>query len=111
MFIMSGDSTNEWLRYLFAGSSGWSIWKPPPFLARNPFTRTVPLNPGSLPSEAQAELCRTAVRMVAEGRSNTEVPASRRVARATVGRWVKTHAQSRERALDARRRGRRRGHT
>jgi hypothetical protein len=46
---MSGDSTNEWLRYLFAGSSGWSIWKPPPFLARNPLTTTFPLKTPALP--------------------------------------------------------------
>jgi transposase len=65
----------------------------------------------SLPSEAQAELRRTAVRLVAEGRSNTEVAGLLGVARETVGRWVKTHGQGGERALDARRRGRRPGHT
>ncbi len=65
----------------------------------------------SLPSEAQAELRRTAVRLVAEGRSKTEVGQLLGVARETVGRWVRAHAGGGERALDARRRGRRPGHT
>jgi hypothetical protein len=34
MFIMSGDSTPEWLRYRFSGSRGWSILKASPALAR-----------------------------------------------------------------------------
>jgi transposase len=65
----------------------------------------------SLPSEAQAELRRTAVRLVAEGRSKTEVGRLVGVARETVGRWVKAHVRGGDRALDARRRGRRPGHT
>lgn len=65
----------------------------------------------SLPSEAQEELRRTAVRLVAEGRSKTEVGALLGVARETVGRWVKSHRERGDRALDARRRGRRPGHT
>ena len=65
----------------------------------------------SLPSEAQAELRRTAVRLVAEGRSKTEVAGLLGVARETVGRWVKAHGVGGDRALDARRRGRRPGHT
>jgi transposase len=65
----------------------------------------------SLPSEAQAELRRTAVRLVAEGRSKTEVGELLGVARETVGRWVKVYGRGGDRALDARRRGRRPGHT
>jgi transposase len=65
----------------------------------------------SLPSEAQAELRRTAVRLVSEGRSKTEVGELLGVARETVGRWVKAHGHGGDRALDARRRGRRPGHT
>ena len=65
----------------------------------------------SLPSEAQAELRRTAVRLVAEGRSKTEVAGLLGVARETVGRWVKAHGRGGDQALDARRRGRRPGHT
>jgi transposase len=65
----------------------------------------------SLPSEAQAELRRTAVRLVAAGRSRTEVGELLGVARETVGRWVKAHGGGGDRALDARRRGRPPGHT
>ena len=65
----------------------------------------------SLPSEAQAELRRSAVRLVGEGRSRTEVAGLLSVTRETVGRWVKAHRAGGERALDARRRGRRPGHT
>jgi transposase len=65
----------------------------------------------SLPSDAQAELRRTAVRLVGEGRSKTEVAELMGVARETVSRWVKAHRQRGDRALDARRRGRRPGHT
>ena len=65
----------------------------------------------SLPSEAQAELRRTAVRLVGEGRSKTEVGGLLGVTRETVGRWVKAHHAGGDRALDARRRGRRAGHT
>jgi len=65
----------------------------------------------SLPSEAQVELRRTAVRLVGEGRSRTEVSGLLGVTRETVGRWVKAHRAGGDRALDARRRGRRGGHT
>jgi transposase len=65
----------------------------------------------SLPSDAQAELRRTAVRLVGEGRSRTEVARLLSVTRETVGRWVKAHGVGGDRALDARRRGRRAGHT
>jgi transposase len=65
----------------------------------------------SLPSDAQAELRRTAVRLVAEGRSKTEVAGLLSVTRETVGRWAKAHQAGGDRALDARRRGRRPGHT
>ncbi len=65
----------------------------------------------SLPSDAQAELRRTAVRLVGEGRSKAEVARLLSVARETVGRWVKAHGRGGDRALDARRRGRRGGHT
>jgi transposase len=65
----------------------------------------------SLPSEAQAELRRTAVRLVGEGRSKTDVGGLLGVTRETVGRWVKAHLAGGDRALDARRRGRRPGHT
>ena len=65
----------------------------------------------SLPSDAQAELRRTAVRLVGEGRSKTEAAELLGVARETVSRWVKTHRQHGDRALDAQRRGRRPGHT
>ena len=65
----------------------------------------------SLPSDAQAELRRTAVRLVDEGRSKTEVAGLLSVSRETVGRWVKAHRAGGDRALDARRRGRRAGHT
>jgi transposase len=65
----------------------------------------------SLPTEAQAELRRTAVRLVGEGRSRTEVAGLLSVTRETVGRWVKAHRAGGERALEARRRGRRPGHT
>ena len=51
------------------------------------------------------------MRLVGEGRSRTEVAGLLSVSRETVGRWVKAHSVGGERALDARRRGRRRGHT
>jgi transposase len=53
----------------------------------------------------------TAVRLVGEGRSRTEVGGLLGVTRETVGRWVKAHRAGGDRALDARRRGRRGGHT
>jgi len=65
----------------------------------------------SLPSDAQAELRRSAVRLVGEGRSQTEVAGVLGVSRETVSRWIKAHREGGERALDARRRGRRPGHT
>src|SRR5262245_11919487 len=39
---MSGDSTNEWYRYLFAGSSGWSILNDPLPLLIEPDTVPLP---------------------------------------------------------------------
>lgn len=65
----------------------------------------------SLPSEAQAELRRTTVRLVGEGRSQTEVAGLLGVSRDAVGNWVAAHRRGGDRALDARRRGRRPGHT
>src|SRR5215471_7701117 len=41
MFIMSGDSTKEWYRYLFSGSRGWSILNDPPALLKVPVTFTL----------------------------------------------------------------------
>ena len=51
------------------------------------------------------------MRLVGEGRSKTEVAALLSVSRETVGRWVKAYRGGGDRALDARCRGRRRGHT
>ena len=51
------------------------------------------------------------MRLVGEGRSRTEVGGLLGVTRETVGRWVKAHRAGGDRALDARRRGRRGGHT
>ena len=51
------------------------------------------------------------MRLVDEGRSRTEVGGLLGVTRETVGRWVKAHRAGGDRALDARRRGRRGGHT
>src|SRR3954452_18816944 len=65
----------------------------------------------SLPSDAQAELRRTAVRLVDEGRSKTEVAGLLSVSRETVSRWIRAHRAGGDRALDAGRRGRRPGHT
>lgn len=65
----------------------------------------------SLPSDAQVELRRTAVRLVDEGGSKSAVAGLLSVSRETVGRWVKAHRAGGDRALDARRRGRRPGHT
>src|SRR6478672_11674693 len=42
MFFMSGDSTKEWDKYLFSGSSGWSIRKAPAPLKSVPVTFTSP---------------------------------------------------------------------
>jgi len=65
----------------------------------------------SLPQEAQEELRRTAIRLVGEGRSQGEVAGIVGVHRQAVNRWVKAHRQGGDRALGARRRGRRGGHT
>jgi len=65
----------------------------------------------SLPQPAQEEVRRLAARLVDEGRSHTEVAGIVGVARETVSRWMGRRAATGERALDARRRGRRPGHT
>jgi transposase len=65
----------------------------------------------SLPSAAQEELRRTAVRLVGEGRSRVEVAGLLGVSRETVSRWMAKRQAGGDRALDARRRGRRGGHT
>jgi transposase len=65
----------------------------------------------SLPQVAQEELRRTAIRLVGEGRSQGEAARIVGVHRQAVNRWVKAHREGGERALDARRRGRRGGHT
>lgn len=51
------------------------------------------------------------MRLVGEGRTKVEVAGLLSVTRETVGRWVKTHQAGGDQALDARRRGRRSGHT
>ena len=53
MFFMSGDSTKEWDKYLFSGSSGWSIRKAPAPLVRVPTTFT---SPSKNPAQAAATL-------------------------------------------------------
>jgi transposase len=65
----------------------------------------------SLPQAAQEELRRTAIRLVGEGRTQEEAARIVGVRRQAVGRWVKAHRDGGERALAARRRGRRGGHT
>ncbi len=65
----------------------------------------------SLPQAAQEELRRTAIRLVGEGRSQGEVARIVGVHRQAVNRWVSTHRAGGDRALSARRRGRRGGHT
>ena len=64
-----------------------------------------------MPQPAQEEVRRLAARLVDEGRSHTEVAGIVGVARETVSRWMSRRALAGERALDARRRGRRPGHT
>jgi transposase len=64
-----------------------------------------------LPQAAQEELRRTAIRLVLEGRSQGEAARIVGVHRQAVNRWVKAHRQRGDRALAARRRGRRGGHT
>lgn len=65
----------------------------------------------SLPQAAQEELRRRALKLVSEGRSQVEVAQIVGVRRQAVGRWVKAHRERGDRALSARRRGRRSGHT
>jgi len=65
----------------------------------------------SIAPDAQAELRRSAVRLVGEGASMTEVAGVLSVARETVGRWVARHEAGGAGALEPRRRGRRAGHT
>jgi transposase len=64
-----------------------------------------------LPQAAQEELRRTAVRLVGEGRSQVEVARLLSLSANAVGNWVRVHRRGGERALAARRRGRRGGHT
>jgi transposase len=64
-----------------------------------------------LPGPAQEELRRLAVRLIDEGHTRAEAARVLGVARETVSRWVSRHREGGERALDARRRGRRGGHT
>ena len=58
MFFMSGDSTKEWDKYLFSGSSGWSIRNAPPPLMRVPITFT---SPSKYPAQPTAGICCDAV--------------------------------------------------
>src|ERR1019366_1853943 len=65
----------------------------------------------SLPQAAQVELRRRAVVLVGGGRAQVEVAGLLSVAANAVGNWVRAHRRGGDRALDARRRGRRGGHT
>jgi transposase len=65
----------------------------------------------SLPQAAQVELRRRAVVLVGGGRSQVEVAGLLSVSANAVGNWVRAHRRGGDRALDARRRGRRGGHT
>jgi transposase len=65
----------------------------------------------SLPQAAQEELRRRAVALVGEGRSQVEVAGLLAVSANAVGNWVRAHRRGGDRALAARRRGRRGGHT
>ena len=65
----------------------------------------------SLPQAAQEELRRRAVALVGEGRSQVDVARLLSVSANAVGNWVRAHRRGGERALDAKRRGRRGGHT
>jgi transposase len=65
----------------------------------------------SLPQAAQEELRRRAVALVGEGRSQVEVAGLLSVSANAVGNWVRAHRRGGDRALSARRRGRRGGHT
>ena len=65
----------------------------------------------SLPQAAQEELRRRAVALVAGGLSQVEVGGLLSVSANAVGNWVRAHRRGGDRALDAKRRGRRGGHT
>jgi transposase len=65
----------------------------------------------SLPQAAQEELRRRAVALVGEGRSQVEVARLLSVSANAVGNWVRAHRRGGEHALEAKRRGRRGGHT
>src|SRR5215212_1205832 len=65
----------------------------------------------SLPQAAQEELRRRAVALVGEGRSQVEVAGLLAVSANAVGNWVRAHGRGGDRALAAKRRGRRGGHT
>ncbi len=65
----------------------------------------------SLAPEAQAQVRRTAVRLVGEGRSKSEVARLLEVSRNAVAGWVAAHKAGGDQALSPRRRGRRAGHT
>ena len=54
-FIMSGDSTNEWRRYLLPGSRGWSILNEPPPLDSDPVTAALPLAYRAVPPFASSQ--------------------------------------------------------
>ena len=63
----------------------------------------------SLPSVAQEDLRRKAVKCVMGGKKQVEVAEVLGVTRQTVGKWVKTFRQGGEKALKAKRRGRPKG--
>jgi transposase len=65
----------------------------------------------SLPQQAQEELRRRAVALVAQGRKQVDVAGLLDVSVNAVGNWVRAHRAGGDRALDAGRRGRRPGHT
>jgi transposase len=65
----------------------------------------------SLPQQAQEELRRRAIALVAEGRTHVEVAGLLDVSANAVGVWVRAHRRGGDRALSAGRRGRRPGHT
>ena len=65
----------------------------------------------SLPQAAQEELRRRAVALVEQGRSQVEVAGLLSVSANAVGNWVRAHRRGGDRALAAKRRGRRGGHT
>jgi transposase len=65
----------------------------------------------SLPQAAQEELRRRAVKLVDEGRTQTEIASLLGVTRQAVGNWLRARRRGGDRALAAKRRGRRGGHT